>query len=81
MKYTFNYTFTPVLGVFFHGSGSGIFGSDPDFRPIPTRKKVGSRSGKKPGSETLFFTPKIGADNALRLFYCVVCDYTFSQLS
>ena len=64
MKYTFNYTFTPVLEGFFHGSGSGIFGSDPDFRPIPTRKKVGSRSGEKPGSETLFFTPKIGADNA-----------------
>ena len=55
MKYNIFFYF-PILGRFFHGSGSGFFriGSGLLADPDPDlEKKSDSDPGKKPGSETL----------------------------
>ena len=56
MKYNIFSTLTPILGRFFHGSGSGFlrigsgFLADPD---PDSEKKDDPDPGKKPRSETL----------------------------
>ena len=56
MKYNIFSTLTPVLGRFFHGSGSGFFRIGSGFLADPDpdlEKKADPDPGKKPGSETM----------------------------
>ena len=71
MKYNIFFTLTPILGRFFHGSGSGFL-ADPD---PDSEKKADPDLEKKPGSETLLLPINVTRCRVRRLVTSVL-DYS-----